>query len=103
MQNSVIVNQTSASSLSANSKMNTSISQIKDSSSPYYIHYSEHHGSVMVTPKLTVTNYLTWRRSFLIAVSIRNKQGFLDGSIPKLDSTDSMFLSWTRYNNLLIA
>ncbi|KAJ9181354.1 hypothetical protein P3X46_009492 [Hevea brasiliensis] len=73
----------------------------KDVSSPYYLHHSGNHSSVIFTPELTLAN--SWRRSFLLAVSIRNKQGFLDGSIPKPIPEDPLDLSWVRCNNLLVA
>ncbi|XP_058003767.1 uncharacterized protein LOC131180159 [Hevea brasiliensis] len=75
----------------------------KDVSSPYYLHHAENHSSVIVTPKLTLANFASWRRSFLLAVSIRNKQGFLDGSILKPTLEDPLCLSWVRCNNHLVA
>ncbi|KAF2300329.1 hypothetical protein GH714_012046 [Hevea brasiliensis] len=75
----------------------------EDISLPYYLHHSGNHSSVIVTLELTSANFASWRRSFLLAVSIKNKQGFLDGSIPKPTPEDPLYLSWVRCNNLLVA
>ncbi|KAF2294580.1 hypothetical protein GH714_012761 [Hevea brasiliensis] len=74
----------------------------EDTSSPYYLHHSKNHSLVIVTPELTLANFASWRRSFLLTVSIRNKQGFLDGSIPKPTPEDPLYISWVQCNNLLI-
>ena len=88
----------------AGSKTSSSeISPNDDTSSPLFIHHSENHSSVIVTPELTTTNFATWKRSFLLAVSIRNKRGFLDGTISKPKENDSSFIAWNRCNDLLVA
>ncbi|KDP30732.1 hypothetical protein JCGZ_15533 [Jatropha curcas] len=45
---------------------------LEDINSPYYLHHSENHGSIVVTPELTSSNFATWHLSFLLTVSIRN-------------------------------
>ena len=88
----------------AGSKPSSSeISPNDDTSSPFFIHHSENHSSVIVTPELTTTNFATWKRPFLLAVSIRNKRGFLDGTISKPNENDSSFIAWNRCNDLLVA
>lgn len=39
----------------------------------------------------------------MLALSFRNKLNFLDGTITKLNSKDSLFGAWIRYNNLILA
>ena len=39
----------------------------------------------------------------LIALSVKNKLRFIDGSIPKLASTDPNLSSWIRNNNIVIS
>ncbi|KAJ9163490.1 hypothetical protein P3X46_023152 [Hevea brasiliensis] len=75
----------------------------EDISLPYYLHHSKDHSSVIVTPELTSNNFASWRRSFLLAISTRNKQGFLDGSILKPTPKDPLYLSWVQCNYLLMA
>lgn len=79
------------------------VNPIEDTASPFYLQLSENHSSVIIMPKLTFSNYPCWRRSFQLVVSIRNKQGFLDGSVLKCTPKDSLYLSLIRCNNLIIA
>ena len=44
--------------------------------------------TVVVLSLLDGLNYLIWRESFLLAISIQNKQGFLDGSIKTPEEVD---------------
>ncbi|EEF28006.1 conserved hypothetical protein [Ricinus communis] len=81
----------------------TQINPFDDASSPYFLHHTENHSSVILTPELTAINYTSWRSSFLLAISIRNKQDFLNGSTIKPPIQDPIFQSWKRCNNLLIA
>ncbi|XP_017972387.1 PREDICTED: uncharacterized protein LOC108661090 [Theobroma cacao] len=76
--------------MSATSDLRLSTSPIEDPLSPFYLHHSDHHGSIIITPKLTSNNYSSWSRSFLLALSIRNKSGFIDGSIPEPDLLESI-------------
>ena len=87
----------------AGSKTSSEISPNDDTSSPFFIHHSENHSSVIVTPELTTINFAIWKRSFLLAVYIRNKKGFLDGTISKPNENDSSFIDWNRCNDFLMA
>lgn len=81
----------------------TIISPAQDPQSPYYLHHSDHPGLVIITPKLSTNNYISRSKSFLLAISIKNKLGFLNGTISKPTITDPLFDSWIRYNNLIAA
>ncbi|XP_042983161.1 uncharacterized protein LOC122312582 [Carya illinoinensis] len=74
----------------------------EDPNSHFFIHHSDNAHMVIVTPPLIGSNYLTWNRSFTLAISIKNKLGFLDGSVPILDISDPLYVPWLRCNNLLI-
>ncbi|KAI5330422.1 hypothetical protein L3X38_029820 [Prunus dulcis] len=79
---------------------------VMESSSPLYIHSSDHPGLLLVSKKLNGDNYATWQRSMVIALTAKNKIGFVDGSIERPSSTkksdehtlwdrcDKMVLSW---------
>ena len=60
---------------SSNGAVDSSL--IEDPSSPYFVHHSENHSSIIVTPELTSTNYASWKQSFLLAVSIGTRKNFL--------------------------
>nr|DAD22652.1 TPA_asm: hypothetical protein HUJ06_024115 [Nelumbo nucifera] len=79
------------------------LSPLLDPASPYYIHHSDHHGLVTVSLELTSSNYASWSRSFLLALSIRNKTGFVDGTIKEPALDGALHSAWKRCNNLIVA
>ena len=77
---------------------------IDDPFSPDFLHHSNNPGLVLVSQQLTGENYSSWTRAMVIALSVKNKIGFIDGLIPRLDGTDLILLnSWTRNNNIVIS
>ncbi|WRX23102.1 Retrotransposon Copia-like [Theobroma cacao] len=74
-----------------------------DSKSSYFLHHFDNQKSMVISPKLTSVNYSSWSRSFMFALSIRNKSGFLDGSILEPKHSDNLYVLWLRCNNLIIA
>ncbi|KAL5544288.1 hypothetical protein UlMin_008072 [Ulmus minor] len=78
-------------------------SAIDDSSNPYFLHHSDNPGLVLVSQPLIGENYASWSRAMLIALSVKNKLGFVDGSIPKPAGTDPNLSSWIRNNNIVIS
>ncbi|EOX93232.1 Uncharacterized protein TCM_002073 [Theobroma cacao] len=81
-------------STQSRSQTSSQISPIEDPQSPYYLHHSDHPPSVIINPKRTTNNYVAWSRSFILALSIRNKTGFINGSIPKPATTDPLYHMW---------
>ncbi|WRX14716.1 Retrotransposon gag domain - like 10 [Theobroma cacao] len=86
----------------ADSSAKSHISPAENPLSSYYIHHSDLHGSVVINPKLTVANYMSWSRAFLIALSICKKMGFIDGTIKKPSEANSLFEDWSRCNILIV-
>lgn len=74
----------------------------ENNQNPYYLHHSDTSNLVLVSELLTDDNYVTWSRSMLIALSVRNKLGFIDGSITQPLAGELIFL-WTRNNHMVIA
>ncbi|KAK3040007.1 hypothetical protein RJ639_027197 [Escallonia herrerae] len=71
-----------------------------DTKSPFYLHPSDHPGLIFVTQPLSENgeNYFTWRRNMLTALQSKNKAGFVDGLIAKLDVHSRDFQSWIQCN-----
>lgn len=68
----------------------------------YYLHNSDHAGLQLVTDRLTTgAEFHSWRRSVRMALNVRNKLGFIDGTIskPSIDSRDAG--SWSRCNDMV--
>ncbi|XP_057475895.1 uncharacterized protein LOC130763881 [Actinidia eriantha] len=69
---------------------------------PFYLYHSDQSGVVLVTQLLNEENYSTWSRAMLMALSIKNKEGFINGTIQKPPPTSTTKLQqWTRCNNLV--
>ncbi|XP_073062030.1 uncharacterized protein [Primulina eburnea] len=79
-------------------------SVIDDPSSPYFLHHSDNLGLVLISQPLTGDNFASWSRAMRIALSVKNKLGFIDGSIPKpADSEVNLLSAWVRNNNIVIS
>ncbi|KAJ0103022.1 hypothetical protein Patl1_04109 [Pistacia atlantica] len=76
-------------------RTNSNHSPIDEPSNPYYFHHSDSPGQVLVSQQLTDENYTSWSCAMLIALSVKNKLGFVDGSIsePKILNSVSKEIS----------
>jgi hypothetical protein len=73
-------------------------------SSPYYLHPSDNSSLILVLEPLTGDNFHFWFRSMNMALTIKNKLGFVDGSIrePEVNSRSSLHAHWNRCNTIVI-
>ncbi|XP_048620291.1 uncharacterized protein LOC125590664 [Brassica napus] len=68
----------------------------------YYLNSSDHAGLKLVTDRLTFgADFHSWRRSVQMALNVRNKLGFVDGTIRKPSSTSRDSGSWSRCNDMV--
>lgn len=69
---------------------------------PYFLHNTDHAGLQLVTDRLTFgADFHSWRRSVRMALNVRNKLGFIDGTIRKPSENDRDFGSWSRGNDMV--
>lgn len=79
-------------------------SPVDDPASVYYLHPSEGSGLILVSQPLSGENYNSWSRAFLIALTIKNKLGFIDGTISLPENpTPILQNAWVRNNNLVFS
>ena len=78
-------------------------STIEDVSSPYFLHHYDTLGLILVLKPLIGDNYASWSRAMTIALLVKNKLGFIDGSISIPGGTYSLLNSWVRNNNIVIS
>ncbi|XP_057976036.1 uncharacterized protein LOC131163461 [Malania oleifera] len=72
-------------------------------SSPYFISTNDHSGALLVTQVLDSSNYHPWARSMKRALRIKNKLGFIDGSIREpIDPDSSLMDHCLRCNDIVI-
>lgn len=70
---------------------------------PFHLQSSDSPGMKLVSDAFDGTGYSNWKRSVSIALSARNKLGFVDGSLPKPSPDSVTFKSWSRCNDLVIS
>ena len=51
--------------------------------SSYYLHLSDQANNKLVPTTFNGTNCESWKRSMNLALSVKNKMGFVDGTFPK--------------------
>ncbi|XP_075088407.1 uncharacterized protein LOC142170406 [Nicotiana tabacum] len=68
-------------------------SGVVDSTHPYYLHPSDYPGMNLVSSAFDGRSYGGWRRAVVIALSAKNKLGFIDGSlvVPAADSGSVLY------------
>lgn len=74
-----------------------------DSSNPFFLHHSDNPGLILVSQHLTGDNYPSWSRAMTIALSVKNKLGFINGSLLKPDGNDLNLLNSFRNSNMVIS
>ena len=75
-----------------------------DSFGYYYLHPSDNPGALLVSEIFTSENYIAWSQSMSIALTVKNKIAFVDGSLVQPITTDhSLRVAWLRSNNLIIS
>ena len=71
---------------------------------PYFLPANENLGFVLTSQPFTgPENYLSWAWSVFLALSSRNKFGFINGSITELDPSSPLFNSWSRWNTTILS
>lgn len=67
------------------------------------MHPSDLLGSSLVTESFDGSCYGSWRRSILVALSVRNKLNFIHGTSERPPEGFSLLRQWQRCNDLVIA
>lgn len=65
-------------------------------SDPYYLHGSNHLGLVLVLYQFTGTNFLSWKRSMILALGAKTKLQFINGDLPKPSQDDERYAIWKK-------
>jgi gag-polypeptide of LTR copia-type/Integrase core domain/Retrotransposon gag protein/GAG-pre-integrase domain len=80
-----------------------SISDVLDPSSPFFLHHSDNPGIILVPQLLTESNYPAWSRAMTMALSSKNKLGFVDGTIKKPETATLEYQMWERCNTTVLS
>ncbi|XP_024163991.1 uncharacterized protein LOC112170959 [Rosa chinensis] len=74
-----------------------------DLSNPFFTHYSDHPGLVLVSKPLNGDNYTGWKRAMTLALNSKNKFGFVNGTIkaPSEETNLEGYATWSRCNDMV--
>ncbi|XP_019177751.1 PREDICTED: uncharacterized protein LOC109172955 [Ipomoea nil] len=84
-----------------NATNQNSSQQSEEFDDPYYLHVTENPNLILVSPTLYEINYNSWSRSMRVALEIKNKYGFVDGSLPCPGVLDPKYGVWMRCNKIV--
>jgi hypothetical protein len=70
----------------------------------YYLHHGDSPGAILVSQSLLGDNYHTWSRSMVMALTAKNKIGFVNGVIEQpQDEFSPAYNAWVRCNTMVIS
>ncbi|KAL9814388.1 putative retrotransposon Copia-like protein [Arabidopsis thaliana] len=70
--------------------------------SPYLLSSSDNPGAMISSVYLSGENYNAWSTEMINALQAKRKIGFINGSIPKPQSTDPNFENWIAVNSMIV-
>ncbi|KAL9995344.1 putative RNA-directed DNA polymerase [Helianthus debilis subsp. tardiflorus] len=73
-----------------------------DASNPLYLHPSDHPGMMLVSKIFDGSGFASWKRAMSIALSAKNKLGFVNGDITAGSISSHQDL-WKRCNDMVIS
>nr|XP_033511079.1 uncharacterized protein LOC117275862 [Nicotiana tomentosiformis] len=76
---------------------------LRDIFHPFYLHPSDSPGMLLVNTPFDSKGCGVWHRGILIALSAKNKVGFIDGTFLKPKISCDSIKSWTRTNDMVIS
>ena len=87
------------------SQIDTSAQNTSDQSQGYFypnfLHHNDNTNLVLVTEQLMKDNYVSWSHAMTIGLYVKNKIGFIDGTISR--PTGDLLPAWIRNNNIVIS
>ncbi|CAA0809796.1 Unknown protein, partial [Striga hermonthica] len=63
---------------------------------PYQLHGTDHTGTMLVSHQLEGNNFLSWKRSMMIALGAKTKLGFINGEIEQPNLNDERYAAWRK-------
>lgn len=79
------------------------LSGVLGHSDPLYLHPSDNPGLVLVSKLFDGDGFSAWKRAMILALSSKNKLGFIDGSCVRPPATSPQLRAWDRANDMVIS
>lgn len=76
---------------------------LTDHTHPFFLHASDSPEMNLVNSPFNGKGYGGWRRSILIALSVKKKVGFIDGTHKELTPVSADFKLWSRCNDMVLS
>ncbi|XP_076922179.1 uncharacterized protein LOC143604786 [Bidens hawaiensis] len=73
-----------------------------DSSNPLYLHPSDHPGMILVSKFFGGTRFGAWKRAMMIALSAKNKLGFINNTLT-MPNNEQQMVVWQHFNDMVIS
>jgi hypothetical protein len=73
----------------------------ENSNHPLFLHHSDQPSVVLVSQSLMEDNYTTWVQSMSMALTIKNKKGFVDGTLKRPTHNPDEQQQWDRCDILV--
>ena len=71
---------------------------------PFFLPANENPSLILTSqPLISPKNYMSWARVVFLALSARNKFGFINRSIPKPSLSSPLYNSWSRCNTTMLS
>ncbi|XP_076889366.1 uncharacterized protein LOC143540101 [Bidens hawaiensis] len=88
---------------SSSSSNNVTLVSKIEASDPLYLHASDSSSLTMVSIKLKGTeNYKVWSNAMNLALQVKNKIGFIDGTCAKSTTDEILGKQWNRCNSVVL-
>nr|KYP51308.1 Retrovirus-related Pol polyprotein from transposon TNT 1-94 [Cajanus cajan] len=72
-------------------------------SNPLFLHSNENPSLVLVMPLLTEHNFHVWSQNMLTTLESKNKEQFIDGSLPSPPASDPFRSTWQHCNKTVMS
>ncbi|XP_059281264.1 uncharacterized protein LOC132034956 [Lycium ferocissimum] len=82
---------------------NTNQNEFNNTSHSYFISPSDSPGTLLTNVVFDGRSFGGWKRGMWIALTAKNKSGFVDGSSPEPSAGTDKHRAWSRANNMVIS
>ncbi|KAL2341004.1 hypothetical protein Fmac_008944 [Flemingia macrophylla] len=77
------------------------INHLLDSTSVYFLASNEQPALALISTPLNDSNYHSWSQTMLLVLRMKNKVGFVDGSLPRPVVECPTQMAWDRCNKFV--